>query len=60
VAAYLANLDLSAFDPKAPPPKTDAFWAIVDATARRKTASLPTCWTASPSRMAATSNGPQP
>ena len=31
VAAYLAELDISAFDPKAPPPKTDAFWAIVDA-----------------------------
>jgi hypothetical protein len=31
VAAYLAALDLSDFDPKAPPPKTDAFWAIVDA-----------------------------
>src|SRR5262249_47811661 len=31
VAAYLAELDLSKFDPKAPPPKTAAFWAIVDA-----------------------------
>jgi hypothetical protein len=31
VVAYLATLDLSTFDPKAPPPKTDAFWAIVDA-----------------------------
>jgi hypothetical protein len=31
VIAYLASLDLSAFDPKAPPSKTDAFWAIVDA-----------------------------
>jgi Family of unknown function (DUF5906) len=31
VAAYLAGLDLSGFDPKAPPPKTEAFWAIVDA-----------------------------
>src|SRR5262249_42154445 len=29
VAAYLAELDISAFDPKAPPPKTEAFWAIV-------------------------------
>jgi hypothetical protein len=29
--AYLRTLDLSLFDPKAPPPKTDAFWAIVDA-----------------------------
>jgi RepB DNA-primase N-terminal domain/Family of unknown function (DUF5906)/Primase C terminal 2 (PriCT-2) len=31
VAAYLATLDLSAFDPKAPPPKTAAFWEIVEA-----------------------------
>jgi hypothetical protein len=31
VAAYLATLDISAFDPKAPPPKTEAFWAIVNA-----------------------------
>jgi hypothetical protein len=31
VAAYLAALDLSSFDAKAPPPKTAAFWAIVDA-----------------------------
>jgi hypothetical protein len=32
VAAYLAGLDLSGFDPKAPPPKTQAFWEIVDAS----------------------------
>lgn len=31
VAAYLASLDLSEFDPKAPPPKTTSFWDIVDA-----------------------------
>ena len=31
VAAYLTQLDISDFDPKAPPPKTEAFWAIVDA-----------------------------
>jgi hypothetical protein len=31
VAAYLAGLDLSDFSPKAPPPQTPAFWAIVDA-----------------------------
>jgi Family of unknown function (DUF5906) len=31
VAAYLDKLDLSDFDPKAPPPKTAAFWDIVDA-----------------------------
>jgi Family of unknown function (DUF5906) len=30
VAAYLKSLDISDFDPKAPPPKTAAFWAIVD------------------------------
>ena len=30
VAAYLATLDISAFDPKAPPPKTEAFYAIVN------------------------------
>jgi hypothetical protein len=30
VTAYLDSLDLSAFDPKAPPPKTQAFWDIVD------------------------------
>ena len=27
-----SNLDISSFDPKAPPPKTPAFWAIVDAS----------------------------
>jgi len=32
VAAYLAALDISRFDPKAPPPKTTAFWTIVDAS----------------------------
>ena len=31
VAAYLAKLDLSDFNPKAPPPKTEAFWRIVNA-----------------------------
>jgi hypothetical protein len=31
VAAYLAELDISEFDPKAPPPKTEAFWDIVHA-----------------------------
>ena len=29
VAAYLAEFDLSEFNPKAPPPKTEAFWDIV-------------------------------
>jgi hypothetical protein len=31
VAAYLATLDISDFDPKAPPPKTPAFWSVVNA-----------------------------
>ena len=31
VAAYLSERDIIGFDPKAPPPKTAAFWAIVDA-----------------------------
>jgi len=30
VAAYLDELDISKFDPKAPPPQTAAFWDIVD------------------------------
>jgi hypothetical protein len=32
VAAYLASLDISVFDPKAPPPKTTAFWEIVNSS----------------------------
>jgi hypothetical protein len=40
VAAYLAGLDLSTFDPKAPPPKTAAFWAIVDANQAPEDAEL--------------------
>jgi hypothetical protein len=31
VVAYLDSVDLSGFDPKAPPAKTPAFWAMVDA-----------------------------
>jgi hypothetical protein len=31
VNAYLQQLDISGFNPKAPPPKTEAFFAIVDA-----------------------------
>ena len=31
MAAYLKQLDISKFNPKAPPPKTGAFWAVVDA-----------------------------
>jgi hypothetical protein len=30
VAAYLRTLDLKSFNPKAPPPKTEAFWSIAD------------------------------
>jgi hypothetical protein len=32
VAHYLTKLDLSRWDAKAPPPKTQAFWEIVDAS----------------------------
>jgi hypothetical protein len=32
VAHYLLNLDLSAFNPKAPPPQTEAFFEIVNAS----------------------------
>jgi hypothetical protein len=40
VAAYLAALDLGSFDPKAPPPKTAAFWQIVDANRAPEDAEL--------------------
>ena len=40
VTAYLATLDLSDFDPKAPPPKTSAFWDIVDANRAPEDAEL--------------------
>lgn len=40
VAAYLQTLDLSVFDPKAPPPKTPAFWEIVDAGRAPESAEL--------------------
>ena len=40
VAAYLASLDLTGFDPKAPPPKTAAFWAVVDANRAPEDAEL--------------------
>ena len=40
VAAYLAELDLSAFDPKAPPPKTAAFWDIVTCNSAPEDAEL--------------------
>jgi hypothetical protein len=40
VAGYLAGLDLTGFDPKAAPPKTPAFWAIVDANSNPENAEL--------------------
>lgn len=40
VAAYLDAVDLSQFDPKAPPPKTAAFWDIVDANRSPEDAEL--------------------
>jgi hypothetical protein len=40
VAAYLAQLDISSFNPKAPPPKTDAFWEIVNANRAPEDAEL--------------------
>lgn len=40
VAAYLSALDLSSFDPKAPPAKTAAFWEIVDASRAPEDAEL--------------------
>jgi hypothetical protein len=40
VAAYLAKYNLSAFDPKAPPPKTETFWAIVNANRTTEDAEL--------------------
>ena len=40
VAAYLAELDISDFNPKAPPPKTDAFWEVVDSNRAPENAEL--------------------
>ena len=40
VAAFLRGLDLSDFDPKAPPPKTEAFYAIVQANANPEESEL--------------------
>jgi hypothetical protein len=40
VAAYLARLDLSHFDPKAPPPQTPAWWDIVSANEAPEDAEL--------------------
>lgn len=42
VAAYLASLDISGFDPKAPPRKTQAFWEIVDASRAPEDAEMQT------------------
>ena len=44
VAAYLATLDISKFNPKTPPPKTEAFWEIVDLIRAPEESNLPTCW----------------
>src|SRR5262249_12047806 len=65
VAAYLAQLDLSDFDPKAPPAKTAALWNIVDANRAPKDAELvdvlhtllnPNATTLSRTKTAATGN----
>jgi hypothetical protein len=40
VAYYLAHLDISGFDPKAPPPKTPAFWEIANANRAPEDAEL--------------------
>lgn len=40
VAAYLAELDLSGFNPKEPPPKTTAFWDMVSSNLAPEDAEL--------------------
>jgi hypothetical protein len=40
VVAYLQDLDLSAFDPKAPPPKTEAWHTIVNSSSPAEDADL--------------------
>jgi hypothetical protein len=40
VASYLSQLDITSFDPKVPPPKTPAFWAIVDSNSAPEDAEL--------------------
>jgi hypothetical protein len=40
VGAYLSKLDISYFDPKAPPLKTEAFWDIVTASSSPEDAEL--------------------
>jgi hypothetical protein len=47
VAAYLGQRDLSAFNAKAPPPKTDAFWDIVNAHRPSEPQNWPMCSMAS-------------
>jgi hypothetical protein len=40
VASYLSQVDITSFDPKAPPPQTAEFWAIVDANSAPEDAEL--------------------
>jgi Family of unknown function (DUF5906) len=40
IAAFLAERDLSSFDSKAPPPKTEAFWEIVNSARRPEDAEM--------------------
>ena len=40
VAAYLTELDITSFDSKAPPPKTPAFWDVVNANQAPEDAEL--------------------
>jgi hypothetical protein len=40
VVNYLGTLDISGFDPKAPPPRTEAFWQMVDASSAPENAEL--------------------
>jgi hypothetical protein len=40
IAAYLRDFDISNFNPKAPPPKTKAWWEIVDASRAPEDAQL--------------------
>jgi hypothetical protein len=40
VAAYLRDFDISRFNAKAPPPKTDAFWEMVEANTPSETGDI--------------------
>ena len=42
----MRDYDLAGFDPKAPPPKTSAFWDLVDADRAPEDAELADAWTA--------------